>query len=81
MLWLKCKLHKSRALPAWFTREGLGYSRRLVTLEVVLEWLVKKDLWPGCPRPHSLPACRGTGPWPWTEGLELGLGRVFLLLG
>lgn len=29
----------------------------------------------------SLPACMGTGPGSWTEGLELGLGRVFTLLG
>lgn len=32
-------------------------------------------------RPRSLPGCMGTGPWSWTEGLELGLGRVFPLLG
>lgn len=69
-------------------RGGLGYSRHSLTLEAVLVAgqggpAPPHSAWegPGCPGPHRLPAGMGTGHWPWTEGLELGLGRVFPLLG
>lgn len=43
---LKCELYQNRALPVWLTREGLVYSRHSLTLEAVLEWLVRKAVQP-----------------------------------
>lgn len=69
-------------------REGLVYSRHSMTLDAVWSgwsgrpwaawWCLGKTWLSG---PRSLPGCMGTGPWSWTEGLELGLGRLFPLLG
>lgn len=82
------KLYKSRALPArltgraWYTA-GTQWHLKLFGV-AGQEGPVQPDgAWErrGCSGPHSLPGCMGTGPWSWTEGFELGLGRVFLLLG
>lgn len=78
MLLPKCKLHKSRALPAWFTGEGLGYSRHSLTLEVVLEWLVKKALCLAVPGPIAYLLAWAQGPGLGQRGLSLGLAGFSL---
>lgn len=57
--------------------EGLVYSRS----SLILEAGVAAQEGPGCPGALGLPACMGSGPWPCTQGLRLGLGRAFPLLG